>query len=64
MPMSQHPSRRPPLSPGDVYRPRLGAQNPPRWQIAMREQAAWRAISSPPLCPSQTADADAQAGRD
>jgi len=51
---------RPPLKPQDIYRPRLGAQNPPRWKVAMAEDQAWRAISSPPLCPSQTADADAK----
>lgn len=50
---------RPPLKPSDVYRPRLGAQNPPRWKVAMAEQQAWRAITSPSICPSQTADSDA-----
>lgn len=51
---------RPPLKPQDVYRSRLGAQNPPRWKIAMAEDQAWRAISSPSICPSQTADSDAR----
>jgi hypothetical protein len=53
---------RPPLKPSDTYRPRLGAQNPPRWKVAMAEHQAWRAISSPSICPSQTADADAANG--
>lgn len=50
---------RPALKPSEIYRPRLGAQNPPRWKVAMAEEQAWRAISSPSICPSQTADADA-----
>lgn len=62
MDMMKHP--RPPLKPQDVYRPRLGAQNPPRWKTAAAEYQAWLAISSPSICPSQTADADAQARRD
>lgn len=59
MDMTEQPGR-PPLKPADIYRPRLGAQQPPRWKTAMAEHQAWRAISSPSICPSQTADADAQ----
>ena len=34
MDLTNQPSR-PPLKPTDVYRPRLGAQNPPRWKVAI-----------------------------
>jgi hypothetical protein len=33
---------RPPLSPSDVYRPRLGVQPPPLSRTAMSELRAWR----------------------
>jgi hypothetical protein len=59
MDFTSQPSR-PPLKQTDMYRPRLGAQNPPRWKTDMIEREAWRAVSSPSICPSQTADADAQ----
>jgi hypothetical protein len=64
MELSNQHNRRPPLKPSEVYRPRLGAQNPPRWKVAMAEQEAWRAISSPSICPAQTADADAEKSGD
>ncbi len=59
MDLTNQPSR-PPLKHADMYRPRMGAQNPPRWKTAMAEHQAWRAVSSPSICPSQTANADAQ----
>lgn len=59
MDLTNQPSR-PPLKPSDIYRPRLGAQNPPRWKTTMAELRAWRAVSSPSICPSQTADGDAE----
>lgn len=59
MEAGNHDNERPKLKPSEVYRPRLGAQNPPRWKTTMAEVRAWRAISSPPLCPSQTAHIDA-----
>jgi len=54
---------RPPLKPQDKYRPRLGAQNPPLWKTAMAEEQAWRAMSSPPISPSQMSDETEKSGR-
>jgi hypothetical protein len=58
MDASKQDTPRPALKPQDIYRPRLGAQNPPRWKTAMAEQQAWRAMSSPSICPSLTPGAD------
>ncbi len=63
MDLTNRPAR-PPLKPSDIYRPRLGTQNPPRWKTAMAEVQAWRAMTAPSICPSQTADADAAKSAD
>jgi hypothetical protein len=58
--MQERRMQRPPLRPSETYRPWLGAQSRPRWQTASAEYQAWLTISSPSICPSQTADADAR----